>query len=313
MNVKLLLIAGIIVAILAVAYWLQPETQQQHSPVKEQPVQEKAAVGMRLNIVEEDNLLVEVPDPKTLQGNFIIEWENMPANEIIYLNISERSAGIATNNDGKGEALICAEDIDDRNCILTFPKSENLDMHVIILNDDYNLTIPTADNKPMVFVDADSHPVPVKFLGSEWVVTKLEKNTVKKPSTPATTSTPECTWICGSWSACSSSGTQTRTCTSSPSPCTGTNPNPTSQACIPEPTCDTSALGSCLSGNCIAVYGPGGSANCPEKCKINDVYDDNCMANECNVPYQNCIAACHTSNPPCTLNEVYAVLATLSG
>jgi len=329
----------------------------------EEPVQEGTTVGMRLDIVE-DKLLVEVPNPNLLRGNFMIELDNMPANEIITVNISERPAGITTNNDGKGEALICVDD-EAGDCILHLPKSEDLDIHIniIFLDDDYKLTVPTADDKPMVFIDTDTYKIPVKFLGSEWVITDLKSaNTAPTPTTttppkweptatgesifkgldgviywitksgemflqtpsgqkyrytilpplPPTTPTPACTWTCGSWGACSSSGTQIRTCTSSPSPCTGTNPNPTSQACTPEPTCDTGALGSCLSGNCIGVYGPGGSANCPEQCKINDVYDDNCMTNQCNVPYQNCIAACHTSNPPCTLNEVYALLETIS-
>ncbi|MBI4140513.1 hypothetical protein HY485_01605 [Candidatus Woesearchaeota archaeon] len=132
--------------------------------------------------------------------------------------------------------------------------------------------------------------------------------------------TPDCSvcctpkWSCTAFSpnSCPASGVQTRTCRDTNN-CGTTSGKPAeSQRCTPEPTCDTGALGLCLSGNCLSVYGPGGSANCPEQCKINDVYDDTCLSNQCNVPYKNCIAACHTSNPPCTVNEVYAVLETLS-
>ncbi|MBI2565233.1 hypothetical protein HYV79_04580 [Candidatus Woesearchaeota archaeon] len=132
--------------------------------------------------------------------------------------------------------------------------------------------------------------------------------------------TPDCSvcctpkWSCTAFSPspCPASGMQTRTCKDTNN-CGTTSGKPAeSQSCTPPPTCDTGALGSCLSKNCISIYGPGGSANCPEKCKINDVYDNNCITNQCNIPYQNCIAACHTSNPPCTLNEVYALLQTIS-
>ena len=327
-GIFVLIIAGVI---LISGCAQVPQAQQRNETSIS--MQKETNVGMKLNIVEEGKLLVEVPNPKILRNNFLIELENMPANEVVTLNISERSAGITTNNDGKGEALICADDIDDEagDCILTFPKSEDLDIQVIILDNEYKLTVPTADDKPMVFIDTELHAVPVKFLGSEWVINDLKKSNVKDADTnllndsddvkiptttttptPTTTPTSACTWTCGSWGACPSSGTQTRTCTSSPSPCTGTNPNPTSQSCTPELTCDTGALGSCLSGNCVSVYGPGGSADCPERCNINGVYDNSCLTNQCNVPYQNCIAACHTSNPPCTINEVYAVLETLS-
>ncbi|MBI4451332.1 hypothetical protein HY642_05130 [Candidatus Woesearchaeota archaeon] len=138
--------------------------------------------------------------------------------------------------------------------------------------------------------------------------------TPPKPTTPTTPptpppepTTPACTWACASWGACSS-GTQTRTCTSSPSPCTGTNPNPTSQSCTPPATCNLDNLGNCLSGNCVGVYGPGGSANCPERCNTGNAYDTDCLANQCNTPYQECLAACRNSNPPCTMDDVYRAL-----
>ncbi len=152
--------------------------------------------------------------------------------------------------------------------------------------------------------------------------------TVTPPTTtPSPTTTPppppDCIWTCGNWGECPSSGTQTRTCTSSPSPCTGENPNPTSQACTPPAAvvCDENKLKSCLQecinankacvNNCPYISDPQscleivGVPNC-------NIHDPTCL-NGCSQKYQNCITTCHTSNPPCTLNEVYAVLQTISG
>jgi len=125
---------------------------------------------------------------------------------------------------------------------------------------------------------------------------------------PPTTPTPACTWTCGSWGACSSSGTQTRSCTSSPSPCTGTNPNPTSQTC--KPSCNIPAFQACA--NTFSLQGcidacPYVDAACPPSappdtdCKETDkVCSDACWS-EADAHVDSCLASNN-----CTKEEVIA-------
>src|SRR3989338_4688304 len=172
---------------------------------------------------------------------------------------------------------------------------------------------PATGELPGVGLDAGQGPAIVEPSSPTITPTPTTTPTPKPTPTPATTTpptkpTPACTWTCGSWGACSSSGTQTRACVSSPSPCAGINPNSTSQIC--KPSCNIPAFQACA--NTFSLQGcinacPYVSATCPPgtppdtDCKETDKACSDACWNKADAHLDGCL----TSNN-CTKEEVVA-------